>query len=127
MRFVVDMNLSPDWAALLAANGHDAVHWRDVGAGSAPDEEIMAWAAYERRVVLTADHDFAAALALGGRSAPSVVQLRTGSTAPELIGPVVLSALATAEDDLQAGAILTIGAGKARLRRAPGQTNATED
>jgi hypothetical protein len=54
VRFVVDMNLSPEWVALLANEGHDILHWRDIGLESAGDDEIMDWAAHEQRVVLTA-------------------------------------------------------------------------
>ena len=36
MRFLVDMNLSPRWVDFLAAAGHEAAHWSDVGAPDAP-------------------------------------------------------------------------------------------
>lgn len=124
---MVDMNLSPEWAPLLVAGGHDAVHWRDVGSGRAPDDEIMAWATQEDRVILTADHDFAAALALGGLSSPSVVQLRMGSTDPRVMGAVVIGCIAAVQDDLHGGAILTVDTGRARLRRGPGQTNSASE
>jgi predicted nuclease of predicted toxin-antitoxin system len=42
MKLLIDMNLSPKWAGFLAAAGHDAVHWSSVGAGNAPDTEVMA-------------------------------------------------------------------------------------
>jgi predicted nuclease of predicted toxin-antitoxin system len=44
MRFLVDMNLSPDWIAYLNDRGHDAVHWSSVGAPDAEDLEIADWA-----------------------------------------------------------------------------------
>jgi predicted nuclease of predicted toxin-antitoxin system len=44
MKLLLDMNLSPAWLAVLAAHGHDAVHWSEVGAADAPDTHIMAWA-----------------------------------------------------------------------------------
>jgi predicted nuclease of predicted toxin-antitoxin system len=41
MRFLVDMNLSPRWVDLLAAAGHEAVHWIDVDELNAPDRVIL--------------------------------------------------------------------------------------
>jgi len=64
MRIVIDMNLSPDWCATLAAAGHEAVHWSQVGDPRAPDVTIMAWARDNNRIVLTHDLDFGALLAI---------------------------------------------------------------
>jgi len=53
LRFVVDMNLSAEWVAVLSAHGWSARHWSTIGRADAPDAEIMAWARHERRVVFT--------------------------------------------------------------------------
>lgn len=119
MRFVVDMNLSPDWAIALAADGHDAVHWRDVGRGDTPDDEIIVWAAREGRAVFTADLGFGAKLAIRRLKAPSVVQPRTGSRDPLDVGVLVRAALGAAGSKLTGGAILTIEANRTRLRAGP--------
>jgi predicted nuclease of predicted toxin-antitoxin system len=37
MNFLVDMNLSPNWADFLNEAGHIAVHWSNVGAPTAGD------------------------------------------------------------------------------------------
>ncbi|MFE3446640.1 DUF5615 family PIN-like protein [Nocardia sp. NPDC059180] len=47
MRFVVDAQLPPAVARVLAEDGHDAVHVCDIGLLSAPDIEI--WAEALRR------------------------------------------------------------------------------
>jgi predicted nuclease of predicted toxin-antitoxin system len=44
MKFLIDMNLSPRWCAILHAEGWDSVHWSQVGVATAPDHEVMAWA-----------------------------------------------------------------------------------
>ena len=44
MRLVVDMNLSPDWVAILKQAGHAAVHWSSVGSPNAKDRGILTWA-----------------------------------------------------------------------------------
>jgi predicted nuclease of predicted toxin-antitoxin system len=76
MKILIDMNLSPDLVEVLQNNGLDAVHWSEIGAGNAPDREIMAWAKSNDYVVLTHDLDFGTILAVTQASAPSVVQIR---------------------------------------------------
>jgi predicted nuclease of predicted toxin-antitoxin system len=41
LSIVIDMNLSPDWVALLQAHGWSAVHWSTVGDPRATDRAIM--------------------------------------------------------------------------------------
>lgn len=122
MRLVVDVNLPPEWVHRLATQGYDAVHLRDVGANDASDDDIIVWAAQHDRIVFTADLDFAAAIAMRGLIAPSVVQLRAGSTDPAVVGDFVAQSIATAGAALDGGAILTIDPGHARLRPGLGAT-----
>ncbi|GAB1394739.1 hypothetical protein MASR1M60_29030 [Rhodocyclaceae bacterium] len=58
MKLLVDMNLSPKWVGYLVAVGYEAIHWSALGAGNAPDSEIMAHARTGNFVVLTSDLDF---------------------------------------------------------------------
>jgi predicted nuclease of predicted toxin-antitoxin system len=44
MKVLIDMNLSPRWLDLLTGAGLEAVHWSTLGAGNAPDLEIMTYA-----------------------------------------------------------------------------------
>jgi predicted nuclease of predicted toxin-antitoxin system len=116
MKFVVDMNLSPAWIDVLIEGGHDAVHWSDVGAPSASDEEIMAWAAGRELVVVTSDLDFGSILAMSRRNQPSVVQLRQGRHDPDSMGLTLLAAIDATADDLLKGAILTVDPSRHRVR-----------
>jgi predicted nuclease of predicted toxin-antitoxin system len=127
VKFVLDMNLSPAWAIELAKDAHDVVHWRDVGASNARDDDILTWAATDGRIVVTADLDFGAAIATRGLSAPSVVQLRTASNDPDVIGAAVRQALRIDGLGLSGGAILTISHGQVRLRVGPLQFSPTDD
>lgn len=115
------MNLSPQWVSELAKDGHDAIHWRDVGATAAPDTEIAAWAAQEARCVLTADLDFAAMVAMGNLAAPTVVQLRFGTVDPDESGAFVRHSIAGMATQLKGGAILTIDGRQVRFRPGPAQ------
>jgi predicted nuclease of predicted toxin-antitoxin system len=77
VKLLVDMNLSPSWVDRLARHGFEAVHWSTIGAPTAPDSEILAWAKEHGFVVITNDLDFSAILAASARATPSVVQIRT--------------------------------------------------
>ena len=44
MKLLADMNLSLTWADRLARSVFEAVHWSTIGAATAPDVEILAWA-----------------------------------------------------------------------------------
>jgi predicted nuclease of predicted toxin-antitoxin system len=63
MRLLVDMNLSPNLCRSLAALGHEAVHWSEVGEPTAADETVMAYARDNGCVVVSHDLDFSAMLA----------------------------------------------------------------
>jgi predicted nuclease of predicted toxin-antitoxin system len=119
MKVIVDMNLSPRWVALLKGAGVSAMHWSDIGAVSAPDAEITAYAASNDYVVLTHDLDFSAILAATQGEKPSVVQIRSDDVSPDVIGGQVLAALRQMEDELAEGALLTIEPRRTRLRLLP--------
>ena len=119
MKLVVDMNLSPAWCGMLAAAGHDAVHWSSVGAATAPDALVLAWAYAHGYVILTHDLDFGAILAASRGRGPSVVQIRTQDVAPDKLGPMIISALVQCADLLARGALVSIDAETMRARALP--------
>ena len=76
MRFLVDNALSTALAAFLADAGHDAVHLWDRNMQSADDANVFELAATENRILLSADTDFGAILAMRRSACPSVVLFR---------------------------------------------------
>jgi predicted nuclease of predicted toxin-antitoxin system len=76
----------------------------------------MRWAAEHGHVLVTADLDFGAILAATRRSSPSVIQMRGDLLTPAAMGAVLLSAIRQARDDLESGAIVSVDAGRTRLR-----------
>ena len=71
MRFLVDMPLSPNLAAWLREQGHDAVHAVELGLNHAADVDIMTRAKQEARTIITADLDYPRLLALARVTDPS--------------------------------------------------------
>ena len=119
MKLLIDMNLSPRWQEAPEQAGIEAAHWSNVGAATATDVEIMAFAGDHSFVVLTHDLDFGAILAATKGRGPSVVQLRSDDTSPEVNAPVLIAAVRQCEPELRAGALLTVDVSHTRLTLLP--------
>ena len=119
MKLVIDMNLSPEWVAVLQRHGSDAVHWSSVGDPRATDPEVMAWAKAAQHVVFTHDLDFGAILAATRAEGPSVFQVRTQDVTPAHLEPLVVAALRSHEAALQDGALVTVDETRSRVRILP--------
>jgi predicted nuclease of predicted toxin-antitoxin system len=123
VKLLIDMNLSPRWVQTLSAAGFNAMHWSTVGAATATDAQILAYAIEHDHVVLTHDLDFGAILAATQGTKPSVVQVRSGNISPEVIGPSLIAALRQMAHELEAGALLTLDPVRARLTLLPLPSN----
>jgi predicted nuclease of predicted toxin-antitoxin system len=98
---------------VLDSAGFEAAHWSAVCAHDAADMAILSYARTNNCVVLTHDLDFGAVLA------PSVVQIRADDNRPEAIGTQVVAALRQMSTELEAGALVSVDASRARLRVLP--------
>ena len=119
MKILIDMNLSPDWTAVLEAEHIEAVHWSSVGSPTAPDEEIMQFARENGFAVFTHDLDFGAMLALTQAESPSVLQLRAQDILPKSIGQTVITILQKYKAELEQGALIVFDKAKERVRILP--------
>lgn len=120
MRFLVDANLSPRVARTLTNRGFDSTHVADVGLLAADDEAIFQRAARDNAVIITADSDFAALLALSRGTKPSVVQLRhlAERSVDEHIA-LLAANLPSVIDDLERGAIVSLSPTRLAVRDLP--------
>ncbi len=123
MKILIDMNLSPDWVNYFAASGMEAIHWSRIGSAQAKDTEIMEYALVNRFVVFTHDLDFGAILAATQAEAPSVLQVRTQETFANVIGDVVMAAIAKFREELEAGALVSIDMQRSKVRILPIRKN----
>jgi predicted nuclease of predicted toxin-antitoxin system len=70
--------------------------------------------------MISADADFATLLAVGGRSEPSLILLRSADRlTPDQQADLILANLNTVVADLGSGAVVTIGRGHLRVRALP--------
>ncbi|KAA3655877.1 MAG: hypothetical protein DWQ04_32775 [Chloroflexi bacterium] len=119
MKFLLDMNLSPDWIAEFTNRGFDAVHWSTIGAANATDVSIMNYARENGFIVFTHDLDFGAMIAATGASFPSVIQVRIQDVSPHSLSDRFFKIVGQYGDQLEKGALIVVDSRKSRVRILP--------
>jgi predicted nuclease of predicted toxin-antitoxin system len=119
MKFLLDMPLSPLTAQWLTERGHDAVHAFSLGLDRAPDRELLARAASEGRIVITADTDFPHLLALSGETAPGVILFRGGDYTQQETEGLLSRVLETVAEETLARSICVVDRRRIRCRPLP--------
>jgi predicted nuclease of predicted toxin-antitoxin system len=79
MRFIIDAQLPPALARLLAAHGHEAEHVADIGLRDADDSPIWSYALQHQAIIVTKDEDFPHRLSQS-TVAPAIVWIRFGNS-----------------------------------------------
>ena len=116
MRFLADQNVSPLTVSFLRQAGHDAVRLSEVLPRDAPDRSILAFAARERRIVLTHDLDYGALIVTEHGPAASLILLRLSTTRVERVNEILGLALPAVEGALESGAIVVVEDASVRVR-----------
>lgn len=119
MKILIDMNLSPDWAAVFAKHEISAVHWSTVGDPRAEDAILMEWARANEYIVFTHDLDYGALLALTQAHSPSVIQVRTQDVTPSHLETAIIDVLVTNQSALENGALIVLDEARSRVRILP--------
>ena len=120
MRFLIDQNRSPRLAESLRHAGHDAVHTSELGLQQAEDDELLALADDQQRVVVSGDTDFGALLALTKSRSPSVILFRARNVPKaEDQSAMILGYLDNISEDLEHGSVIVISDDRIRVRRLP--------
>lgn len=119
MKFLIDMNLSPEWVTVFKRNGWEALHWSEVGDPRAADRCIMDWARTNGYTIFTHDLDFGTMLAFTQAKGPSVIQIRTQDVTPKHLETIVMSALQQYRSLLDKGALIIVNEHKLRARILP--------
>ncbi|RLT35008.1 MAG: hypothetical protein DWI57_15930 [Chloroflexi bacterium] len=119
LRFLADMNLSPQTVADLQAAGWDILRVNQVLSATTSDRDILTYARQNNQVIITQDLDFSTLLALAGFSSPSLVTLRLSVTDPETVTRRLLQILPQSEAALFDGAAVTVTDNSLRVRSLP--------
>lgn len=119
MKFLADMAISQSTLAWLREQGHEGVHVREEGMQRAADEVILAKARAEGCILLTLDLDFGYLMAVSGASLPSVMIFRLGNETAQVVTRRLADALSFCQDDLLAGALVTVDDQTIRVRKLP--------
>ena len=119
MKLLLDMNLPPKLADILANRGIPSIHWYAIGAPDATDEKIMLYAKDNDYVVVTHDLDFSAILSVTHGQKPSVIQIRVQNINVEEIAEMVTTTVTNNTEAIRQGAIVSLDANRARLRVLP--------
>jgi predicted nuclease of predicted toxin-antitoxin system len=116
MKLLLDSCVSPSIATELTAQGHEVTwvgHWpSDPG-----DNEILASALKEGRIVVTLDKDFGELAVAFGQAHSGIIRLVNFPLSKH--ASVCLGALKQHGAELMQGAIVTAEPGRLRLRPAP--------
>ncbi len=97
----------------LEAAGHDVI-WSGDWPSDPGDEEILAQAHSEGRILVTLDKDFGELAVVYGQPHSGI--LRLVNLAARQQGPICLRIIESHGDELQAGAIITADAQRLRIR-----------
>lgn len=113
MRLLLDSCVWQGARDELGAAGHDVV-WVGDWPADPGDEEILAFALQQERVVVTLDKDFGELAVAFGRDHTGIIRL-VGFSVRKQAG-ACLAAIASHGDELPAGAIVTVEPGRLRFR-----------
>lgn len=119
MKFLANMCISTKTVQWLRQQGYDATHLREEGLHKLPDEQVLAKAVAEQRIVLTMDLDFGYFLAISKASLPSVILFRLEDKRSERVNERLSEVLRLCLNDLSAGAIVVVTETTIRVRRLP--------
>jgi predicted nuclease of predicted toxin-antitoxin system len=119
VRLLADMNISPITVRGLRAAGWDVLRVSDCLPARTPDPVVLELARSQGRTLLTLDLDFSAIVAVQRLQAPSLVTLRLSLASPQQVLQALLRFLPSVEDDLAAGAAVTVDEVAIRVRPLP--------
>jgi predicted nuclease of predicted toxin-antitoxin system len=117
MRFLADESCDFAVVRALRAAGHDVTTVSEMAPG-APDQEVIARAIAEQRVLLTEDKDFGWLVFVSAERSAGVILVRYPNSARSTLGQAIVS-LVTEHGEALAGAFVVLGPGQVRFSRKP--------
>jgi predicted nuclease of predicted toxin-antitoxin system len=118
-RLLANMNISPKTVKALRKEGWDIDRVSQFLPVNTSDQEILAFARQEDRVVIAQDLDFSTLLALGGFDRPRLIILRLSEGDPDTVSRRLIEVLPRIEQALSEGCSITIEDVAVRVRKLP--------
>ena len=119
MKFIADINISPQTVKRLVEKGYKIKRITEFLKPNAKDEEILDLALREKSTIITQDLDFSALLAKRGVNKPSVIVLRVNIAKPIRITEMLEKALPKIKSELSKGSIIIVEEERVRIRKLP--------
>ena len=94
-------------------------HLEDLGLATSSDETILGEGRDRGAIVVTLDSDFHALLVLTNASSPSVIRIRIEGLKGDGVAGVIHHVIQSVENDLAAGAAVSVSHRRLALRRLP--------
>jgi len=119
--FLIDASLPRPTAALVATYGHGATDVRDIGMGSAPDQQIAAYAQVNQLSLLTKDQDFGNVLDYPPDQYHGIVVVEPPAHTGRVAVLALVEQFLRQKDvvDQLSGRLAVVQPGRIRLRPAP--------
>lgn len=114
--------MSPQTKAFLRALGHNVTDTREQSMSRATDEEIMAFAQREDRIVVTFTSDFGNILEFPPGTYPGVIRLKVRPQTVEVLHPILEEFFQKVSEEYLRGTLAVIENYRFRLRGKSGVT-----
>ncbi|WP_435548768.1 DUF5615 family PIN-like protein [Desulfobacterium sp. N47] len=118
-RILLYQGLPRTAADILRDKGWDILHTGDIGLSRASDQEILAYARLEKRVIITLDADFHALLAVQNAKSPSVIRIRYEGLKGTELANLIETIWLKIHTQLESGAMATVTRTSIRIRKIP--------
>lgn len=119
MKFLIDMPLSPRTAEYLRSLGYDTVHASEIGMESSPDNELIAFAEKEDRIIVTMDLDFGSILHYTKKGSPGLIVFRISYATVEAVNAILIALTQRMKPKAFVNSIIIVDDQRIRVRKLP--------
>lgn len=116
MKFLIDVCAGAGVERLLLQDGHDILFVRERNPRM-EDEDILAWAHLEKRIIVSIDKDFGRLIFVELKPHDGIIRLPNVNRETRI--KLIRQIITTHADDLEKGAIITATRSKIRIRKIP--------
>ena len=117
MKFLADINISPQTVKELRSEGIDIARIDTLLQTTASDQEIIALAIKLDAVIITHDLDFSSIIMQLGKNCPSLMSLRLKNAHPATVTKILKNTIPMLSEALEDGSIISVDEEHIRIRK----------